>query len=134
MGSLSLILPTRMSSITLTYSFHSVSHVERLHFSFKRTVLKLCFSLAKHSLSSDTLGINLYKKHLNSFPRQWGKGRCLSLFQVALGHTSVDAVKATAGGLPIDSTTCLTFLLHSHISSARRRGSGYHPHDNRSLT
>ena len=34
-----------LSSITSTHSFYPVPPVERLHFSFKRTVLKPCFSL-----------------------------------------------------------------------------------------
>ena len=35
---------------------------------------------------------------LKFLPRQWRIGRCLSPFLVALGHTSANAVKATAGG------------------------------------
>ena len=45
---------------------------------------------------------------------------------VALGHTSVNAVKATAGGWSTGSSTCLTFPLHSLMSNARREGSEYH--------
>ena len=33
-----------LSSITLAHPFYPVPPVEILHFSFKRTVLKLCFS------------------------------------------------------------------------------------------
>ena len=45
---------------------------------------------------------------------------------IALGHASGNAVKATAGGWPTGSSASLTFLLHSHMSSARREGSEYH--------
>ena len=38
---------------------------------------------------------------------------------VALGHMSVNAVKATVGGWSTGSSTCLTFPLHSLMSSAR---------------
>ena len=51
-----------VSSIKSTHSFHPLPPIERLHFSFKRTVLKLCFSLAKLSLTSDALHINLCHK------------------------------------------------------------------------
>ena len=45
---------------------------------------------------------------------------------VALGHTSANAVKATAGGWSTGSSMCLTFPLHSLMSSARREGSDNH--------
>ena len=45
---------------------------------------------------------------------------------VALGHTSANAVKATAGGWSTGSSACLTFPLHSLMSSTRREGSEYH--------
>ena len=45
---------------------------------------------------------------------------------IALGHTSVNAVKATAGDWSTGSSTSLTFPIHSHMSSARREGSEYH--------
>ena len=45
---------------------------------------------------------------------------------VALGHTSVNVVKATAGGWSTGSSACLTFPLLSHLSSARQEGSEYH--------
>ena len=46
---------------------------------------------------------------------------------IALGHKSMNAVKATAGGWSTGSSMSLTFSLHSPISSARRReGSEYH--------
>ena len=45
---------------------------------------------------------------------------------IALGHTSANAVTATAGGWSTDSSASLTFPLHSHMSSARREGSAYH--------
>ena len=45
---------------------------------------------------------------------------------VALGHTSMDAVKATGGGWSTGSSASLTFPLHSHLSSARQEGSEYH--------
>ena len=45
---------------------------------------------------------------------------------IALGHSSANAVKATAGGWSTGSSASLTFPLHSHMSSARREGSEYH--------
>ena len=45
---------------------------------------------------------------------------------VALGHISANAVKATVGGWSTGSSACLTFPLHSLMSSARREGSKYH--------
>ena len=44
----------------------------------------------------------------------------------AIGHTSVNAVKATAGGWSTGSYACLTFALHSLTSSTKREGSEYH--------
>ena len=46
----------------------------------------------------------------------------------------MNAVKATAGGWDTGSSTCLAFPFHSHTSSARREGSGYHLHEHRRLT
>ena len=43
-----------------------------------------------------------------------------------LSHTSTNAVKATAGGWSTGSSACLTFQLHSLMSSARREDSEYH--------
>ena len=86
-----------------------------------------------YSLASDALRIDLCQKNSNSFPRQWRMGRRLSPFQVAIGHSSVNAVKATARGWSTGSSTCLTFSLHSHTSSTRREGSGYHVHEHRRL-
>ena len=51
-----------LSSITSTHPFYPAPLVERLHFSFKRTVLKLCFSLGNLSLASDALCIDLCQK------------------------------------------------------------------------
>ena len=45
---------------------------------------------------------------------------------IALGHASANAMKATAGGWSTGSSASLTFLLHSHMSSAIREGSEYH--------
>ena len=45
---------------------------------------------------------------------------------IALGHASVNAVKATVGGWSTGSSMSLTFPLHSHMSSTRRKGSEYH--------
>ena len=87
-----------LSSVTSTHPFYPVPPVERLHFSFKRTVLKLCFSLGNVSIASDALRIDLCQKKSISFPRQWRTGQRLTPFQVALGHSSVNAVKATAEG------------------------------------
>jgi len=42
---------------------------------------------------------------------------------VALGHASVNAVKATVGGWSTGSSACLISPLLSHLSSARREGS-----------
>ena len=38
---------------------------------------------------------------------------------VALGQTSANAVKATAGGWSTGSSACLTFPFHSHMSSTK---------------
>ena len=50
------------SSITSTHPFYPVPPAERLHLSFKRTVLKLCFSVGNLSLASDALRIDLCQK------------------------------------------------------------------------
>ena len=44
---------------------------------------------------------------------------------VALGHTSVNAVKATAGDWSTGSSACLTLPLHSLLASARREDNEY---------
>ena len=110
-----------LSSLTSTHQFYPVPPVERLHFSFKRAVLKLCFSLENPSLASNALGIDLCRKKSNSIPRQWRIGRRLSPFQVALGHSSVNAVKATAGGWDTGSSTCLTFPFSYNERQTRRQ-------------
>ena len=51
-----------LSSITSTHPFYPVPPIERLHFSFKRTVLKLYFSLGNLSLASDALRLDLCQK------------------------------------------------------------------------
>ena len=61
-----------------------------------------------------------------SFLHQWYIAWRLSPFQVALGNTSANAVKVTVEDWPTCSSTCLTFPLHSHISSAKQEDSGYH--------
>ena len=48
-----------LSSITSTHPFYPVPPVERLHFCFKRTVLKLCFNIGNLSLASNALRIDL---------------------------------------------------------------------------
>ena len=45
---------------------------------------------------------------------------------VALGHTSANAVKATAGGWSTGSSACLMFPFHSLTLSTKREGSEYH--------
>ena len=45
---------------------------------------------------------------------------------IALGHASVNAVKATAGDWSTGSSASITFPLHSHMSSARQESSEYH--------
>ena len=45
---------------------------------------------------------------------------------IALGHASVNTVKATAGDWPTGSSASLTFPLRPHMSSARREDSEYH--------
>ena len=45
---------------------------------------------------------------------------------IALGHASMNAVKATAWDWSTGSFVSLTFPLHSHMSKARREGSEYH--------
>ena len=45
---------------------------------------------------------------------------------IALGHSSANAVKVTAGGWSTGSSAYSTFPFHSHMSSAIREGSEYH--------
>ena len=45
-----------LSSITSTHPFYPITPVERLHFSLKRTVLKLCDSLGNPYLGPDYMG------------------------------------------------------------------------------
>ena len=52
----------QLSSITPTHPFHQAPPVGRLHISFKRTVLKLCFCLGNLSLASDASRIDLCQK------------------------------------------------------------------------
>ena len=73
-------------------------------------------------------------KKVKFLPTPMGHGAAPISFQVALSHSSVNAVKATAGGWDTGSSICLTFPSHSHTSSARREGSGYHLHEHRRLT
>ena len=75
-----------LSSITSPHPLHPALSVERLRFTFKRTVLKNFFSLGNLSLPSDALRIDLCQKKSNFLQRQWRIGRCLSPFQVALGN------------------------------------------------
>ena len=129
------MLCEHVSSITSTHLYHSVLNVEKLHFTFKRPVLKLCFSLANLFLASDALHIDVCQKIQNpSFPHQWRLGRVLSPFQVALGHMTVNAVKATVESWSTGSFTRLTCPLHSHTLSVRRESSGYYLHEHRRLT
>ena len=51
-----------LSYIASTHPFHAVTPVERLHFSFKRTILNLCFSFGNLSIASDALRIDLCQK------------------------------------------------------------------------
>ena len=51
-----------VSATTSTHPFHPVPPVERLHFSFARTVRKLCFRLANISLAPDAIRIDLFQK------------------------------------------------------------------------
>ena len=61
-----------------------------------------------------------------SFPRPVAHRVAPISVSIALGHASVNAVKATAGGWSTGSSASLTFPFHSHRSSARREGSDYH--------
>ena len=60
------------------------------------------------------------------FPRPMAYRVAPISVSIALGHASANAVKATAGGWSTGSSVSLTFLLHSHMSSARREGSEHH--------
>ena len=60
------------------------------------------------------------------FPRPMAHRAAPISVSIALGHTSANAVKATAGGWYIGSSASLTYPLHSHMSSATREGSEYH--------
>ena len=51
-----------LSSITSTHPLYPVPPVERLHFSFKRTALKLCFSLGDLSLAPMHYALTSTKK------------------------------------------------------------------------
>ena len=65
-------------------------------------------------------------KSQSPFPRPFAHRAAPISVSTALGHASVNAVKATAGGWPTVSSASLTFPLHSHMSSARREGNEYH--------
>ena len=74
-----------------------------------------------------------FLKKAKSFSRQWRIGLRLSLFQVAIGYKSANAIKALAGGWSAASSACLTLPLYSHTSSPRREGSKYYFHEHRRL-
>ena len=63
------------------------------------------------------------QKSQSPFPCPMGHRAAPISVSIALGHVSAGAVKATAGGWSTGSSTCLTFPLHSHMSSARYEGS-----------
>ena len=69
---------------------------------------------------------NILFKKVSLFPRHMAHRAAPMSVSIALGHESVNAVKATAGGWSAGSSASLTFPLHSHMSSARREGSEYH--------
>ena len=71
-------------------------------------------------------GRGLIESKVKVFPAPMAHRAAPISVSVALGHTSVNAVKATAGGWSTGSSACLTFPLHSFILSARRKGIEYH--------
>ena len=56
------------------------------------------------------------KKTQSPFPRPMAHRAAPISVSIALGHTSANAVKATAGGWSTGSSASLTFPLHSHMS------------------
>ena len=54
-----------------------------------------------------------------SLPGQWRIERCLSPFPVVLGHTSANAVKATAGGRgwSTGNSACLNINILRYINT-----------------
>ena len=66
------------------------------------------------------------EKGQSPFPRPMTHRAAPFSVSIALGHASVNAVRATAGSWSTGSSAGLAFPLHSHMSSARREGSEYH--------
>ena len=69
--------------------------------------------------------ISLFKSQ-SPFPRPMAHRAAPISVSIALGHASVNAARAIAGGWSTGSSASLNFPLHSHMSSARREGSEYH--------
>ena len=65
-------------------------------------------------------------KSQSPFPRLIAHRAAPISISIALGHASVNAVKATVGGWSTGSSASLTFPLHSHMPSTRRDGNEYH--------
>ena len=63
--------------------------------------------------------INNQVKKSKSFPHPMAHRAAPISVSIALGHASVNAVRATAGGWSTGSSACLTSPLLSHFSSAR---------------
>ena len=62
-------------------------------------------------------------KSQSSYPRPMAHRAAPISVSMAIGHASLNAVKATAGGWPTGSSASVTLPLQS---SARREGSEYH--------
>ena len=70
--------------------------------------------------------VNKLSKKVKVLPTPMAHRETPISVSVALGHTSVNGVKATAGGWSTFSSACLIFPLHSLMLSARQEGSEYH--------
>ena len=91
-------------------------------------IFLLICNIINNSLHSyiGTIAYKLFNKSSQSpFPHPMAYRAAPSSVSLTLGHTSANAVKATAGSWSTGSSASLTFSLHSHMSSARREGSEY---------
>ena len=121
-----------VSSIISAHPFHPVPLVERLHFSFKRTVFKLCFSLAKLSLTSDALCISLCQKtQVLPTPMMHRVPICISSSSRPL---VCECSESCSRGLVHSYLCAFNFPTPSHTSRDRQEGSGYDLHEHRILT
>ena len=66
------------------------------------------------------------KSKSKSFPRPMAHRAAPISVSIALGHASVDAVGATAGGWSTGSSACLTSPLFLIFRAPEEKGSEYH--------